>query len=219
MHCIPRYSNGFWTNSRRVHLSRSTALLSWASSSVKISVNGLVRLPSAKSSCKINQRCPPWAPRRRALLNFIFLLPPPSRLLSPNAIVPPPFYRALVSDFPSAKLGVYVATDGVVYRDDVRDIATGKRPRGEFGYWHHRPATRTSSDTHEESSHAEAEEARKLYQKSSQASAHPAEGEDGVFRSILILVSIRLGIDSVHPTYHPALKACFELPWFVGIAG
>ncbi|ORY94138.1 hypothetical protein BCR43DRAFT_443653 [Syncephalastrum racemosum] len=77
---------------------------------------------------------------------------------------------ALVSDFPSAKLGVYVATDGVVYRDDVRDIATGKRPQG-------------------------------------------------VFRSILILVSIRLGIDSLHPTYYPALKACFELPWFVGIAG
>ncbi|KAI9495554.1 hypothetical protein BDB00DRAFT_760092 [Zychaea mexicana] len=77
---------------------------------------------------------------------------------------------ALVSDFPSAQLAVYIATDGVVYRNAVEDAATGKRPRDEF-------------------------------------------------QSILVLVAIRLGIDQLHPTYYPALKACFQLPWFVGIAG
>lgn len=39
------------------------------------------------------------------------------------------------------------------------------------------------------------------------------------FKSVLILVALRLGIDSLHPTYYPALKASFEIPSFVGIAG
>lgn len=116
--------------------------------------------------------------------------------------------RALVSDFPAARLAVYIATDGVVYRDDVRDVATGVRPRGEFGYcWHQR---RTDD-----------EEARAIYEESTpkpSALPHHQPGPEP-FRSVLILVAIRLGIDQLHPTYYPALKACFELPWFVGIAG
>ncbi|ORZ23258.1 hypothetical protein BCR42DRAFT_318587 [Absidia repens] len=40
-----------------------------------------------------------------------------------------------------------------------------------------------------------------------------------VFKPTLILVTIRLGIDHLHPSYYPALKACFQLPYFVGIAG
>lgn len=40
----------------------------------------------------------------------------------------------MVSDFAPANLSVYVAADGVIYRDDVNDVATGKKPRGDFSY-------------------------------------------------------------------------------------
>lgn len=125
-------------------------------------------------------------------------------------------YRALVSDFPPANLSVYIATDGVIYRDDVQDVATGKRPRGDFSYL----ATKVSSDE------SGREEAKHLYEASNNdddtaaaGSATTAEDEDNEFKPVLILVALRLGIDSLHRTYYPALKACFEIPSFVGIAG
>ncbi|CAO3655727.1 unnamed protein product [Mucor hiemalis] len=124
--------------------------------------------------------------------------------------------QALVSDFPPAKLSVYIATDGVIYRDDVQDVATGKRPRGDFSYL----ATKVSSDE------SGREEAKHLYEASNNdddtaaaGSATTAEDEDNEFKPVLILVALRLGIDSLHRTYYPALKACFEIPSFVGIAG
>lgn len=118
------------------------------------------------------------------------------------------FFRALVSDFSPANLAVYNATDGVIYRDDVQDVATGKRPRGDFSYL----STRVSFDE------SERQEAKQLYEAS-----NPEEGDAAAtsttFKPVLILVALRLGIDSLHPSYYPALKACFEIPTFVGIAG
>ncbi|KAI9252413.1 hypothetical protein BDA99DRAFT_521030 [Phascolomyces articulosus] len=117
---------------------------------------------------------------------------------------------ALVSDFPAAQLAVYIATDGVVYRNAVEDAATGKRPRGEF------------SSTYQ----CRNQEAREIYDQYTPdddvdgiKGKQECQKEDEEFQSILILVAIRLGIDQLHPTYYPALKTCFELPWFVGIAG
>ncbi|CAG8509522.1 8297_t:CDS:2 [Acaulospora morrowiae] len=72
---------------------------------------------------------------------------------------------ALVEDFPSAQLSVYVTTDTVVYKNDIY------------------------------------------------------KGEKGNFKSVLILVAIRLGIDNINPIYYDALKACFKFPQSVGIAG
>ena len=122
----------------------------------------------------------------------------------------------MVSDFPAADLAVYIATDGVVYRNAVEDAATGKRPRGEFsGAYQCRN-----------------QEAREIYDQYTPDNDKDKNGgmkqnkeleydddDDDNFQSILVLVAIRLGIDQLHPTYYPALKACFELPWFVGIAG
>jgi cysteine protease ATG4 len=110
---------------------------------------------------------------------------------------------------------VYIATDGVIYRDDVQDVATGKIPRGDFSYL----ATKVSSDE------GGREEAKNLYEANNTddttAAASPSGDtkEDTEFKPVLILVALRLGIDSLHPTYYPALKACFEIPSFVGIAG
>ncbi|KAF7729749.1 Cysteine protease atg4 [Apophysomyces ossiformis] len=103
--------------------------------------------------------------------------------------------QALVSDFPPAKMGVYIATDGVVYRKDVQDVATGKKPRGDFG--------RLSSRAHPTKD--DREEARKIYNNYN-ATVHEPVESDGQFRSILVLVAIRLGIDSLHPSYYPGLK-------------
>ncbi|KAI8901748.1 hypothetical protein BC833DRAFT_576517 [Globomyces pollinis-pini] len=42
---------------------------------------------------------------------------------------------------------------------------------------------------------------------------------DGKKRSLMILVNLRLGLDSLNPIYHPAIKKCFEMKNFLGIAG
>ncbi|KAI8620537.1 hypothetical protein BC830DRAFT_1059165 [Chytriomyces sp. MP71] len=42
--------------------------------------------------------------------------------------------------------------------------------------------------------------------------------EDGD-NAVLILVPVRLGLDSLNSVYYDAIKHCFSLPYFVGIAG
>ncbi|KAG0090875.1 Cysteine protease atg4 [Podila epicladia] len=77
--------------------------------------------------------------------------------------------KALVHNFPESGLGVYVTTDGVVYKDQVEEAATLKKNDG-FGH-------------------------------------------------LLILVTIRLGIDKLNPIYNDAIKTTFEFPQSLGIAG
>ncbi|KAF9179441.1 Cysteine protease atg4 [Haplosporangium sp. Z 767] len=77
--------------------------------------------------------------------------------------------KALVHNFPESGLSVYVTTDGVVYKDQVEEVATLKN-KGSFGH-------------------------------------------------LLILVTIRLGIDKLNPIYNDAIKATFEFPQSLGIAG
>jgi len=118
--------------------------------------------------------------------------------------------QALVTDYPQAKLAVYVTSDGVVYKKDVRAIATGSRPRYDLG----RLSPRGSSE--------EAREERALHQKyfarRNEHEKNPAE--QGKFQSVLILAPIKPGIDSsINPIYYKTLKAYFQLPQFVGIAG
>lgn len=108
------------------------------------------------------------------------------------------YSRALVSDFPAAHLSVYIASDAV-YRDDVEDVISGKRPRGDYGW-------------------CQSQEARDIYRHYTPVVQEQAGGGGGG-EAVLILVAIRLGIDQLHPTYYPALKECMRLPWFVGIAG
>ncbi|KAI8993363.1 hypothetical protein BDB01DRAFT_776060 [Pilobolus umbonatus] len=114
--------------------------------------------------------------------------------------------QALVSDFPPANLAAYIASDGVIYRDDVHDVATGRKPRGDFSNLSSRIGFNDEMS----------KEAQNLYNASN---TPQQEDHSHQFKSILILVPLRLGIDSLHLTYYPALKACFELPSFVGIAG
>lgn len=119
----------------------------------------------------------------------------------------------MVSDFKPAQLSVYNSTDGVIYTDDVYDITSGKRPRGDFSYLAHKIAS--SSPVLE----TDRQEAKSLYEASNAPLEDLMSLDNKSFKSVLILITLRLGIDSLHPTYYPALKACFELPSFVGIAG
>ena len=77
--------------------------------------------------------------------------------------------RALVHNFPESGLGVYVTTDGVIYKDQVEEAATLKKSVG--------------------------------------------------FGNLLILVTIRLGIDKLNPIYNDAIKKTLEFPQTLGIAG
>ncbi|CAG8664043.1 9210_t:CDS:2, partial [Paraglomus brasilianum] len=77
--------------------------------------------------------------------------------------------KALVENFSDANMSVYVATEGVVYKNEV-----------------YKEALRNSEEN---------------------------------FRSVLILVAIRLGISSLNPVYYEGVKACLRFPESVGIAG
>ena len=46
-----------------------------------------------------------------------------------------------------------------------------------------------------------------------------AHSQYGGFSNLLILVTIRLGIDKLNPIYNDAIKATFEFPQTLGIAG
>ncbi|KAI8577509.1 hypothetical protein K450DRAFT_252018 [Umbelopsis ramanniana AG] len=118
--------------------------------------------------------------------------------------------QALVTDYPPAKLTVYVTSDGVVYKKDVRAIAKGSRPRYDLG----KISPRGSSE--------EAREERELHQKyfSRKIEMEESPADAGKFQSVLILAPIKPGIDSsINPIYYKTLKAYFQLPQFVGIAG
>ena len=46
-----------------------------------------------------------------------------------------------------------------------------------------------------------------------------AIGDDGVFKPVLLLIGIRLGIERVTPVYWESLKASLHMPQSLGIAG
>ncbi|RUP42759.1 hypothetical protein BC936DRAFT_138119 [Jimgerdemannia flammicorona] len=96
--------------------------------------------------------------------------------------------KTLVTDYPAADLTVAVATDGVVYRNEVYEAATAAVSGSGSG-----SGSDAEPDLHKH--------------------------KEGEWRPVLILVAIRLGIDQLNPIYYPALKAYFEFPWSVGIAG
>lgn len=105
--------------------------------------------------------------------------------------------RALVTDYPQAKLAVHVTSDGVVYKKDVRAIASGSRPKYDLG----RFSPRGSSE--------EAREERELHQKyfSRRSEVEQNSQEAGKFQSVLILAPIKPGIDSsINPIYYKTLK-------------
>ena len=45
------------------------------------------------------------------------------------------------------------------------------------------------------------------------------DDEDSLFKPVLILIALRLGIDSLHPTYQPCFESLFRITLFCGIAG
>ncbi|KAG1451346.1 hypothetical protein G6F56_008109 [Rhizopus delemar] len=112
--------------------------------------------------------------------------------------------QVLVSDFAPADLTVYNASDGMIYKDEVHGVATGKSLRGD------------TSESVSLEDKKERSEAKHLYDASTfQSTAIKTDK----FKSVLILVPLRLGIDSLHSTYYEGLKACFGISSFVGIAG
>ncbi|CAO3618482.1 unnamed protein product [Mucor fragilis] len=128
--------------------------------------------------------------------------------------------QALVSDFQPADLSVYIATDGTIYLDGVQDVTAGKKPRGDFTYFTNKLSSSTSDEGREEAKHLyDATSTPQEQEQAASPNADSPDDKDTVFKPVLMLVALRLGIDSLHPTYYPALKACFELPSFVGIAG
>lgn len=98
--------------------------------------------------------------------------------------------KQLVSEFPEAGIAVELAHDGVFYLDEVRAAASAYRL--------------TASS-----------------QSGGKARSSSARKADGTTwrRPVLILIGIRLGLESVNPIYYESVKATFSFPHSVGIAG
>ena len=102
--------------------------------------------------------------------------------------------KQLVSEFPEAGIAVELAHDGVFYLDEVRAAAGASVPA-------------TSSQQ---------------LAKARSATADPTghKGDSVPWqRPVLILIGLRLGLDSVNPIYYESVKATFSFPHSVGIAG
>ncbi|RKO89062.1 hypothetical protein BDK51DRAFT_24259 [Blyttiomyces helicus] len=82
--------------------------------------------------------------------------------------------KVLVQNHKEANLALHVASDGMLYKDDV---------------------------------------------KAACLDPDAAAGSPEAWKPVLILVPLRLGVESLNPVYHPGLKACFDIPHCVGIAG
>ncbi|SOV05031.1 related to ATG4 - essential for autophagy [Ustilago sp. UG-2017a] len=102
--------------------------------------------------------------------------------------------KQLVSEFPEAGIAVELARDGVFYLDEVRAAAGASAPA------------------------ASVQSGGKA--RSSGAASSSRKGEGLIWRRpVLILIGIRLGLDSVNPIYYESVKATFSFPHSVGIAG
>ncbi|TKY86389.1 hypothetical protein EX895_004538 [Sporisorium graminicola] len=97
--------------------------------------------------------------------------------------------KQLVCEFADAGLAVELAHDGVFYLDEVRAAAGASRQWGKA--------------------------------RASTTGTNGRKGDTTVTwqRPVLILVGIRLGLDSVNPIYYESVKATFSFPHSVGIAG
>ncbi|CAO1629862.1 unnamed protein product [Parajaminaea phylloscopi] len=98
--------------------------------------------------------------------------------------------RRLADEFPHAGIGISVATDGVVYLNDVRAAASRSNTKRDAS----KPQQRHSS-------------------RDGRSSVSDWT------RAVLILVNVRLGLDGVHPMYHDSIQRLFTFPQSVGIAG
>ncbi|CCF49593.1 hypothetical protein NDA11_005982 [Ustilago hordei] len=102
--------------------------------------------------------------------------------------------KQLVSEFPQAGIAVELARDGVFYLDEVRAAASAS------------------------ASAASVQSGGKA--RSSGAASGSRKGEGLIWRRpVLILIGIRLGLESVNPIYYESVKATFSFPHSVGIAG
>lgn len=102
--------------------------------------------------------------------------------------------KQLVSEFPEAGIAVELAHDGVFYLDEVRAAGRSQSP------------------------------ASPSQQRGKARCAAPSlDGRRGQgvawHRPVLVLIGIRLGLDSVNPIYYDSVKATFSFPHSVGIAG
>jgi cysteine protease ATG4 len=63
------------------------------------------------------------------------------------------------------------------------------------------------------------DDVNRLCQEVEQDAPSNQKGHELVWRSLFLLLPLRLGVDFINPIYITVLKACLRLPQTVGIAG
>jgi len=106
--------------------------------------------------------------------------------------------RSLVQKFGPDSLCMYVPSDGVVYIDKATQICTQPKEKSEF--------RANIVNCHHHSQNVD-------------DSFHVEEEASNEWKSCLILVPIRLGVDRINPIYFKSLLSCLRWPHSVGIIG
>ncbi|XP_076835600.1 cysteine protease ATG4A [Brachyhypopomus gauderio] len=129
----------------------------------------------------------------------------------PNTVAQVLKKLALFDDWNS--LAVYVSMDNTVVIEDIRkQCRQGARPRaGTCGWGEARPSDGSQSGR------SQAEEAGHGACPFSQS--HACTQRALGWRPLLLLIPLRMGINTINPVYIQALKECFKMPQSCGVLG
>jgi len=114
--------------------------------------------------------------------------------------------RTLVHSYGPSSLAMYVPTDPVVYIDKVVQLCTQQR----------HPSSSSSSPANSELEHTDESGDEERQQ---QAQPQQQKEEPPIWRSLFILIPMRLGVDKTNPIYFQTILACLRMPQSVGIIG
>ncbi|VDK77389.1 unnamed protein product [Litomosoides sigmodontis] len=119
-----------------------------------------------------------------------------------------------------SRLAVHVALDNVLITSDIRTMAFTRPPHRKSGSRHE-----TGSDYNDNLDAidpAEAEippESTRSPTRSETSSISSCGGVSEEWRPLLIIIPLRLGLNTINRCYFPAIQAFFQLPQCVGIIG
>ncbi|VBB28853.1 unnamed protein product [Acanthocheilonema viteae] len=119
-----------------------------------------------------------------------------------------------------SRLTVHVALDNVLITSDIRTMAFTKPPQRKSGS--RRETGSDYNDNHDAINLAEAEILPDLTRSPTRSETSSISSYGGVneeWRPLLIIIPLRLGLNTINRCYFPAIQAFFQLPQCVGIIG
>jgi cysteine protease ATG4 len=134
--------------------------------------------------------------------------------------------KSLVHNYGPNSLTMYVPTDPVVYMDKVVQLCTQRHHRHPTNKNANKNANNSSnnnnnnSGTDADSNNNNNNQQHEEHASSTDDSSDDQASEPSVpWRSLFILIPMRLGVDKINPIYFETIFACLRMPQSVGIIG